>query len=106
MNPSHSPKIAAEDARDVPGDRGDDDLKGLERDEDDGGQDPPLAKRLLEEALVTVETYQEPVRRGVTEDEPEAVTDDDGGDGSPDDAPAAPGDQLTPPIMADACYAP
>src|SRR6266478_3408819 len=92
-------EIAAEDARDVPGDGGDDDLQGLERDEDDGGQDPPLAKRLLEEALLTVETNQESVRRGVSEDEPDAVTDDDSGDDSPDGAPAAPADQLTPPIV-------
>src|SRR5207244_150213 len=94
-------EIAAEDARDVPGDGGDDDLQGLERDEDDGGQDPPLAKRLLEEALVTVELDHKPIRRGVSEDEPDAVTDDDCGDGSPDNAPAAPGDQLGPLVMAD-----
>ena len=64
----------------------------MERDEDNGGQDPPLAKRLLEEAFVTIEPDHEPVCRGVSEDEPDAVTDDDGGDGSRDDAPAAPGD--------------
>src|SRR5438552_14437859 len=68
-----------------------------------GGQDPPLAQRLLEEALVTVEPDHEPVRRGVSEDEPDAGTDDDSGDGSRDDAPAAPGDQLRPPVMADEC---
>ena len=85
-------EIAAEDARDLPGDGSNDDLKGLEHDEDDGGQDSPLAKRLLEEALVTVKPDQESVRRGVSEDEPETVTNDDGGDGSRDDAPAAPGD--------------
>jgi len=59
-----------------------------------------LAKRLLEEVPVEVETDEEAVRRSVGEDEPGAVADDDGDDAGPDEGPAAPGDQLTSPTMA------
>jgi len=60
-----------------------------------GRQEPPLAKGLLEKVFVTIETDQEPVRRSVGEDQPDAVPEDDRGEAAnPDDAPAALGDQL------------
>src|SRR4029453_7299663 len=39
--------------------KGDDDLKRLTADEDDGRQDPPLAKGALEKTLVDEQTHQE-----------------------------------------------
>src|SRR5260370_18926276 len=59
-------EIAPEDAGDLAGDGGNDDLKGLEGDEDDGREDAPLAKGLFEEEPVDVETDQELVRSVIT----------------------------------------
>ena len=92
-------EVAAKDARDLTRDGGDDDLECLERDEDDGRQDSPLAKRRLEKDPVQIEADQELVGGGIGEDEPDAVADDDDGDPSPDEAPASSGGQLAPPVM-------
>ena len=88
-------EIATEDAGHFTGNGGDHDLKGLEQDENDGGQDAPFAKRLLEEVSIDIEANQESIRRRIGEDEPGAVSDDAGGDAGGDDAPAALERQLT-----------
>src|SRR5213593_3516769 len=73
----------------------------MKADEDDGRHDPPLAEGTLEEALVDVEPHQELVGRSVGQDQPRAVRHNCGDDYTSDDAPAAPGDQLAFPVMAD-----
>jgi hypothetical protein len=55
-------------------DRRDDDLKRLERHEDDRGEDAPLFQGLLEKLLVDVQPHEEAVGRRVGVDEPGAIT--------------------------------
>src|SRR3984893_12197963 len=67
---------AAEDARGLAGNGRDDDLQGLECDEEDGRENSPLRERLLEELLVDVEANEVLVGGGVGPHEPDAVPDD------------------------------
>ena len=66
-------KIAAEEARGLPGDRRDDHLERLQHHEQDGRQDPPFAERLLQEVLVDVEAHEQSVRGGVDVHKPAAI---------------------------------
>jgi hypothetical protein len=72
----------------------------LEGDEDDGGEDSPLAQRVFEEALVHIQADEELVGGSVRRDEPDAITDDERGDATRDD-PAVSEDQLVPLVMVD-----
>src|SRR5713226_4388115 len=78
-------QIAAKDPRHLAGDGRNDDLQGLEADEDDGRQDPPLPQRLLEKPFVHVEPDKELVGGSVRQDEPRTVPDEGGGDRPADD---------------------
>src|SRR5437879_2791113 len=73
-------QVTAENPRQLARDRGNDDLKRLKSDEDDGRQNAPFSKRLLEEALVHIETHEELVRGCVSPDEPTAIANDRAGD--------------------------
>ncbi len=84
---------STEDTGDLTRNGRDDDLKSLEDDEDDGRQEPPLAKSLFEEVLVNIQTDEEPVRGSVGDDEPGTVADDERRNAERD-GPAVPGDQL------------
>src|SRR5262249_57449414 len=76
-----------EDAGHLPWDGRDNDLKGLEGDEKNGCQDPPLPKRLVEEVFIDVQADQELVGRGVCNDEPDAIADNQPRDTAPDSPP-------------------
>src|SRR5262249_53902379 len=80
-------QVAAEDAGEIAGDGGNDDLKRLQPDEDDGCQNPPLAKRVLEETLVSIEPDDELVGRSVAPYQPNPVSDERGGNRAADDPP-------------------
>src|SRR5207244_10758078 len=69
-------RSASEDACGLAGNGRDDHLQRLERDEQQGGEDPPLRERLLEELLVDVEADEVLVGGGVGPHEPHAVPDD------------------------------
>src|SRR5262249_49225277 len=86
-------EITPENAGDLPGDWRNDDLKSLEGDEDEGGQDSPGAQRLLQEVLVAVQANQELIGRSVGNDEPDAIADDERGD-APREATTVSEDQL------------
>src|SRR5262249_53019630 len=80
-------QVAAEDSSEVAGNGSNDDLKRLQPDEDDGRQNPPLAKRVLEEALVPIEPDDELVGRSVAPYQPNSVSDERGGNRAADDPP-------------------
>src|SRR5262249_16254858 len=66
-------QVAAKDPRHLAGNGGNDDLQRLHADKDDGSEDAPLSQRVLEEALVHVETDEELISRSVRKHEPSAI---------------------------------
>src|SRR5262245_21237782 len=65
--------VTTQDPRQFTGNRGDDDLQGLETDENDRSQDAPVTKRVLEEAFIHVEANEELVSGSICVDKPPAV---------------------------------
>src|SRR5215467_13997116 len=80
-------QVAAEDSGEVAGNGGNDDLKRLQPDEDDRRENPPLAKRVLEEALILIEPDDKLIGRSVAPYQPDSVSDERGGNRAAGDPP-------------------
>src|SRR5262250_972036 len=62
QSPPFAEEVAAQDPRELPRNRSDDDLQGLKTDEHHGRENAPLAKRVLEELPVRIEAGHELIR--------------------------------------------